>query len=139
MMIELVSHLLMSCCLACSLLISRIKIGLYTTIYITLMGIFGTVASMVCSTQLFQATSWKFYLFNHWSHPLSFTYLVANVKNNRYMFVTGNQSEKTSSLWKNKACHFLILVGCNPSCSTQKSMVTNYFQSIGFRQKQKQD
>ncbi|MGB4962636.1 MAG: MFS transporter, partial [Streptococcus suis] len=38
------------------------KIGLYTTIYITLMGIAGTVASMV-AVPIVSATSWKFFIY----------------------------------------------------------------------------
>lgn len=56
-----------------------------------------------------------------------------NVKNN-HMFVTGNQSEKTSSLWKNKAAIAFLIFGGLQSVLfyTEVTWLPTISQSIGF-------
>ena len=109
------------------------KIGLYTTIYITLMGISGTVASMV-AVPIVSATSWKFFIYLITGVILlALLIWLPNVKNN-HMFVTGNQSEKTSSLWKNKAAIAFLIFGGLQSVLfyTEVTWLPTISQSIGF-------
>lgn len=109
------------------------KIGLYTTIYITLMGIAGTVASMV-AVPIVSATSWKFFIYLITGVILlALLIWLPNVKNN-HMFVTGNQSEKTSSLWKNKAAIAFLIFGGLQSVLfyTEVTWLPTISQSIGF-------
>lgn len=109
------------------------KIGLYTTIYITLMGISGTVASMV-AVPIVSATSWKFFIYLITGVILlALLIWLPNVKNN-HIFVTGNQSEKTSSLWKNKAAIAFLIFGGLQSVLfyTEVTWLPTISQSIGF-------
>ena len=109
------------------------KIGLYTTIYITLMGISGTIASMV-AVPIVSATSWKFFIYLITGVILlALLIWLPNVKNN-HMFVTGNQSEKTSSLWKNKAAIAFLIFGGLQSVLfyTEVTWLPTISQSIGF-------
>lgn len=88
-----------------------LKVGTYTTIYITMMGLAGTVGSMV-AVPIVAATSWQTFV-------ILLTLLVAVaaviwLPNWRYnhRFAQPSTHTKQSSLWKNKAAlNFLVFGG----------------------------
>lgn len=88
-----------------------LKVGTYTTIYITMMGLAGTVGSMV-AVPIVAATSWQTFV-------ILLTLLVAIaaviwLPNWRYnhRFAQPSTHTKQSSLWKNKAAlNFLVFGG----------------------------
>ncbi|MDO5078975.1 MAG: MFS transporter [Streptococcus minor] len=87
-----------------------LKVGTYTTIYITMMGLAGTVGSMV-AVPIVAATSWQTFV-------ILLTLLVAIaaviwLPNWRYnhRFAQPSTHTKQSSLWKNKAALNFLLFG----------------------------
>lgn len=87
-----------------------LKVGTYTTIYITMMGLAGTVGSMV-AVPIVAATSWQTFV-------ILLTLLVAVaaviwLPNWRYnhRFAQPSTHTKQSSLWKNKAALNFLLFG----------------------------
>ncbi|WP_156010095.1 MFS transporter, partial [Streptococcus ruminantium] len=87
------------------------KIGLYTTVYITLMGVAATFASMV-AVPIVSASSWEFFIYLISGLVLlAFLIWLPNIQQN-HTFASDSQEEKVVSIWKNKAAlAFLIFAG----------------------------
>lgn len=86
------------------------KIGLYTTIYITLMGCAATLAAVV-AVPIVLASSWQFFiLLLSACVALAFLLWLPNIKDNHY-FEQGKQAGSGQSLWKNKAALILLVFG----------------------------
>ncbi len=109
------------------------KIGLYTTIYITLMGVAATVAAMV-AVPIVTATSWQtFILLITAVTLLAFLIWLPNIRNN-HRFAAANKTEKTTSIWKNKAALVFLLFGGLQSVLfyTEITWLPTISQSVGF-------
>ncbi|HEP1820048.1 TPA: MFS transporter [Streptococcus suis] len=109
------------------------KIGFYTTIYITLMGVAATVAAMI-AVPIVTATSWQVFIYLITAIAfLAFLIWLPNVKNN-HRFETKNQQQQTGSLWKNKvAIAFLIFGGLQSVLYyTEITWLPTISQSVGF-------
>ena len=86
------------------------KVGMYTTIYITTMGVAGTIGSMV-AVPIVAATSWQIFI-------LLLTVFVAlatllwlpNMRYNHHFSQT-KQANKNNSVWKNKVAWVFLLFG----------------------------
>ncbi|WP_155972539.1 MFS transporter, partial [Streptococcus ruminantium] len=87
------------------------KIGLYTTVYITLMGVAATFASMI-AVPIVSASSWEFFIYLISGLVLlAFLIWLPNIQQN-HTFASDSQEEKVVSIWKNKAAlAFLIFAG----------------------------
>ncbi|HEM5984125.1 TPA: MFS transporter [Streptococcus suis] len=109
------------------------KIGFYTTIYITLMGVAATVASML-AVPIVTATSWQVFIYLITAIVfLAFLIWLPNVKNN-HRFETKNQQQQTGSLWKNKAAIAFLIFGGLQSVLyyTEITWLPTISQSVGF-------
>ncbi|WP_105145405.1 MFS transporter [Streptococcus suis] len=109
------------------------KIGFYTTIYITLMGVAATVASML-AVPIVTATSWQVFIYLITAIVfLAFLIWLPNVKNN-HRFETTNQQQQTGSLWKNKAAIAFLIFGGLQSVLyyTEITWLPTISQSVGF-------
>ncbi|HEL2383890.1 TPA: MFS transporter [Streptococcus suis] len=109
------------------------KIGFYTTIYITLMGVAATVAAMI-AVPIVTATSWQVFIYLITAIVfLAFLIWLPNVKNN-HCFETKNQQQQTGSLWKNKsAIAFLVFGGLQSVLYyTEITWLPTISQSVGF-------
>ncbi|HFI0638980.1 TPA: MFS transporter [Streptococcus suis] len=109
------------------------KIGFYTTIYITLMGVAATVAAMI-AVPIVTATSWQVFIYLITAIVfLAFLIWLPNVKNN-HRFETKNQQEQTGSLWKNKAAIAFLIFGGLQSVLyyTEITWLPTISQSVGF-------
>ncbi|HEM6088077.1 TPA: MFS transporter [Streptococcus suis] len=109
------------------------KIGFYTTIYITLMGVAATVAAMI-AVPIVTATSWQVFIYLITAIVfLAFLIWLPNVKNN-HRFETKNQQQHTGSLWKNKsAIAFLVFGGLQSVLYyTEITWLPTISQSVGF-------
>ncbi|HEM6265029.1 TPA: MFS transporter [Streptococcus suis] len=109
------------------------KIGFYTTIYITLMGVAATVAAMI-AVPIVTATSWQVFIYLITAIVfLAFLIWLPNVKNN-HRFETKNQQQQTGSLWKNKsAIAFLVFGGLQSVLYyTEITWLPTISKSVGF-------
>ncbi|HFU4216951.1 TPA: MFS transporter [Streptococcus suis] len=109
------------------------KIGFYTTIYITLMGVAATVAAMI-AVPIVTATSWQVFIYIITAIVfLAFLIWLPNVKNN-HRFETKNQQQQTGSLWKNKAAIAFLIFGGLQSVLyyTEITWLPTISQSVGF-------
>ncbi|MFI3087869.1 MFS transporter [Streptococcus sp. 2022WUSS037] len=109
------------------------KIGFYTTIYITLMGVAATVAAMI-AVPIVTATSWQVFIYLITAIVfLAFLIWLPNVKNN-HRFETKKQQQQTGSLWKNKAAIAFLIFGGLQSVLyyTEITWLPTISQSVGF-------
>lgn len=109
------------------------KIGFYTTIYITLMGVAATVASML-AVPIVSASSWRvFVLLITAVIFASFLIWLPNIRNN-HRFEVKKQDRQASSIWKNKtAIAFLIFGGLQSVLFyTEITWLPTISQSVGF-------
>ncbi|MGV3080506.1 MFS transporter [Streptococcus sp. 32226D021BW] len=109
------------------------KIGFYTTIYITLMGVAATVAAMV-AVPIVSASSWQtFILLITAVVLLAFLLWLPNIRNN-HRFETKKQGQQTRSIWKNKAALVFLLFGGLQSVLyyTEITWLPTISQSVGF-------
>lgn len=109
------------------------KIGLYTTIYITLMGVAATVASMI-AVPIVSSSSWEFFILLITGLVLlAFLIWLPNVKNN-HRFSSENQGKQKSSIWKNKAAIAFLIFGGLQSVLyyTEITWLPTISQSVGF-------
>ncbi|MFH6649279.1 MFS transporter [Streptococcus suis] len=109
------------------------KIGLYTTIYITLMGVAATVASMI-AVPIVSSSSWEFFILLITGLVLlAFLIWLPNVKNN-HRFASENQGKQKSSIWKNKAAITFLIFGGLQSVLyyTEITWLPTISQSVGF-------
>ncbi len=109
------------------------KIGLYTTIYITLMGVAATVASMI-AVPIVSSSSWEFFILLITGLVfMAFLIWLPNVKNN-HRFASENQGKQKSSIWKNKAAIAFLIFGGLQSVLyyTEITWLPTISQSVGF-------
>lgn len=109
------------------------KIGFYTTIYITLMGVAATVAAMV-AVPIASASSWQIFILLITAVVLlAFLLWLPNIRNN-HRFETKKQGQQTRSIWKNKAALAFLLFGGLQSVLyyTEITWLPTISQSVGF-------
>ncbi|MFI3067800.1 MFS transporter [Streptococcus suis] len=109
------------------------KIGLYTTIYITLMGVAATVASMI-AVPIVSSSSWEFFILLITGLVfMAFLIWLPNVRNN-HQFASENQGNQKSSIWKNKAAIAFLIFGGLQSVLyyTEITWLPTISQSVGF-------
>ncbi|MGQ7461430.1 MFS transporter [Streptococcus suis] len=109
------------------------KIGFYTTIYITLMGVAATVASML-AVPIVSASSWRVFILLITALIFaSFLIWLPNIRNN-HRFEVRKQDRQASSIWKNKtAIAFLIFGGLQSVLFyTEITWLPTISQSVGF-------
>lgn len=109
------------------------KIGLYTTIYITLMGVAATVASMI-AVPIVSSSSWEFFILLITGLVfMGFLIWLPNVRNN-HRFASENQGNQKSSIWKNKAAIAFLIFGGLQSVLyyTEITWLPTISQSVGF-------
>lgn len=109
------------------------KIGFYTTIYITLMGVAATVAAMV-AVPIVSVSSWQpFILLITAVVLLAFLIWLPNVRNN-HRFEAKKRGQQTNSIWRNKAAiSFLIFGGLQSVLYyTEITWLPTISQSVGF-------
>ncbi|WP_156020850.1 MFS transporter [Streptococcus ruminantium] len=109
------------------------KIGLYTTVYITLMGVAATFASMI-AVPIVSASSWEFFIYLISGLVLlAFLIWLPNIQQN-HTFASDSQEEKVVSIWKNKAAlAFLIFAGLQSVLYyTEITWLPTIAQSVGF-------
>lgn len=109
------------------------KIGFYTTIYITLMGVAATVASML-AVPIVSASSWRVFILLITAVIFaSFLIWLPNIRNN-HRFEVKKQDRQASSIWKNKtAIAFLIFGGLQSVLFyTEITWLPTISQSVGF-------
>lgn len=109
------------------------KIGFYTTIYITLMGVAATVASML-AVPIVSASSWRVFILLITAVIFaSFLIWLPNIQNN-HRFEVKKQDRQASSIWKNKtAIAFLIFGGLQSVLFyTEITWLPTISQSVGF-------
>ncbi|HEL1893265.1 TPA: MFS transporter [Streptococcus suis] len=109
------------------------KIGLYTTIYITLMGVAATVASMI-AVPIVSSSSWEFFILLITGLVfMAFLIWLPNVRNNN-RFASENQGNQKSSIWKNKAAIAFLIFGGLQSVLyyTEITWLPTISQSVGF-------
>ncbi|MGT2714934.1 MFS transporter [Streptococcus respiraculi] len=115
------------------------KIGLYTTLYITMMGTMSTVASMV-AVPIAAATSWSFFIILVTGLiGLAFISWLPNMKeNHRVEEKVQVQEQATGSLWKNKAAViFLVFSGLQSMLFyTELTWLPTMAQTAGLAQNQ---
>ncbi|MBF0778561.1 MFS transporter [Streptococcus cuniculi] len=113
------------------------RIGLYTTLYITVMGVTSTLASMV-AVPIVSATSWQFLiLLVTGLIGLAFVCWLPNMKESHR--VDEKVQEKTTvSLWKNKAAvTFLVFSGLQSMLFyTELTWLPTMAQTAGIEQAQ---
>ncbi|MTB64558.1 MFS transporter [Streptococcus sp. zg-86] len=112
------------------------KIGLYTTLYITMMGLMSTVASMV-AVPIVAATSWSFFIILVTGFVgLAFLFWLPNMRQNHHTAQT--EVMATSSLWKNKyAVIFLVFSGLQSMLFyTELTWLPTMAQTAGLAQAQ---
>lgn len=109
------------------------KICLYTTIYITLMGVAATVASMI-AVPIVSSSSWEFFILLITGLVfMAFLIWLPNVRNN-HRFASENQGNQKSSIWKNKAAIAFLIFGGLQSVLyyTEITWLPTISQSVGF-------
>ncbi|WP_449460228.1 MFS transporter [Streptococcus suis] len=109
------------------------KIGLYTTIYITLMGVAATVASMI-AVPIVSSSSWEFFILLITGLVfMAFLIWLPNERNN-HRFASENQGNQKSSIWKNKAAIAFLIFGGLQSVLyyTEITWLPTISQSVGF-------
>lgn len=109
------------------------KIGFYTTIYITLMGVAATVASML-AVPIVSASSWRIFILLITAVIFaSFLIWLPNIRNN-HRFEVKKQDRQASSIWRNKtAIAFLIFGGLQSVLFyTEITWLPTISQSVGF-------
>lgn len=109
------------------------KIGFYTTIYITLMGVAATVASML-AVPIVSASSWQTFIILITAVVLlAFLLWLPNIRNN-HRFEVKKQDRQASSIWRNKtAIAFLIFGGLQSVLFyTEITWLPTISQSVGF-------
>lgn len=109
------------------------KIGFYTTIYITLMGVAATVASML-AVPIVSASSWQTFIILITAVVLlAFLLWLPNIRNN-HRFEVKKQDRQANSIWKNKtAIAFLIFGGLQSVLFyTEITWLPTISQSVGF-------
>lgn len=109
------------------------KIGLYTTIYITLMGVAATVAAMI-AVPIVSASSWQFFVLLITGVVfLAFIIWLPTTRNN-HRFEAGKQKQQSSSIWKNKAALAFLMFGGLQSVLfyTEITWLPTISQSVGF-------
>ncbi|NQJ21101.1 MFS transporter [Streptococcus suis] len=109
------------------------KIGFYTTIYITLMGVAATVASML-AVPIVSASSWQTFIILITAVVLlAFLLWLPNIRNN-HRFEVKKQDRQASSIWRNKtAIAFLIFGGLQSVLFyTEITWLPSISQSVGF-------
>lgn len=109
------------------------KIGFYTTIYITLMGVAATVASML-AVPIVSTSSWQTLIILITAVVLlAFLLWLPNIRNN-HRFEVKKQDRQASSIWKNKtAIAFLIFGGLQSVLFyTEITWLPTISQSVGF-------
>ncbi|HFI0633382.1 TPA: MFS transporter [Streptococcus suis] len=109
------------------------KIGFYTTIYITLMGVAATVAAMI-AVPIVMATSWQVFIYMITAIVfLAFLIWLPNVKNN-HRFEAKEQDQQNKSIWKNKAALAFLMFGGLQSVLyyTEITWLPTISQSVGF-------
>ncbi len=109
------------------------KIGLYMTIYITLMGVAATVASMI-AVPIVSSSSWEFFILLITGLVfMAFLIWLPNVRNN-HRFASENQGNQKSSIWKNKAAIAFLIFGGLQSVLyyTEITWLPTISQSVGF-------
>lgn len=109
------------------------KIGFYTTIYITLMGVAATVASML-AVPIVSASSWQTFIILITAVVLlAFLLWLPNVRNN-HRFEVKKQDRQVNSIWRNKtAIAFLIFGGLQSVLFyTEITWLPTISQSVGF-------
>ncbi|HFI0237085.1 TPA: MFS transporter [Streptococcus suis] len=109
------------------------KIGFYTTIYITLMGVAATVAAMV-AVPIVSTSSWQtFILLITAVVLLAFLLWLPNVNNN-HRFEAKEQDQQNKSIWKNKAALAFLMFGGLQSVLyyTEITWLPTISQSVGF-------
>ncbi|HEM5491382.1 TPA: MFS transporter [Streptococcus suis] len=109
------------------------KIGFYTTIYITLMGVAATVASML-AVPIVSVSSWQTFIILITAVVLlAFLLWLPNVRNN-HRFEVKKQDRQASSIWRNKtAIAFLIFGGLQSVLFyTEITWLPTISQSVGF-------
>lgn len=109
------------------------KIGFYTTIYITLMGVAATVAAMI-AVPIVSASSWRVFILLITAVIFaSFLIWLPNIRNN-HRFEVKKQDRQASSIWRNKtAIAFLIFGGLQSVLFyTEITWLPTISQSVGF-------
>ncbi|HFR3550838.1 TPA: MFS transporter [Streptococcus suis] len=109
------------------------KIGLYTTIYVTLMGVAGTTASMA-AVPVVTATSWQTFIYLVTAVIfLALLIWLPNVRHN-HRFESNQEKSSGQSLWKNKAALAFLIFGGLQSVLfyTEITWLPTIAQSIGF-------
>ncbi|HEM2810196.1 TPA: MFS transporter [Streptococcus suis] len=109
------------------------KIGFYTTIYITLMGVAATVASML-AVPIVSTSSWQTFIILITAVVLlAFLLWLPNIRNN-HRFEVKKQDRQASSIWRNKtAIAFLIFGGLQSVLFyTEITWLPTISQSVGF-------
>lgn len=109
------------------------KIGLYTTIYITLMGVAATVAAMI-AVPIVSSSSWQFFVLLITGVVfLAFIIWLPTTRNN-HRFEAKKQSTQSSSIWKNKAALAFLIFGGLQSVLyyTEITWLPTISQSVGF-------
>ena len=109
------------------------KIGLYTTIYITLMGVAATVASMI-AVPIVSSSSWEFFILLITGLVfMTFLIWLPNLRNN-HRFASENQGNQKSSIWKNKAAIAFLIFGGLQSVLyyTEITWLPTISQSVGI-------
>ncbi|MDG3131746.1 MFS transporter [Streptococcus suis] len=109
------------------------KIGFYTTIYVTLMGVAATVASMV-AVPITSTYSWQTFIYLLTGFVLvAFLIWLPNIRQN-YKLENHQSEETTSSIWKNKAALAFLMFGGLQSVLfyTEITWLPTISQSVGF-------
>ncbi|NQJ71769.1 MFS transporter [Streptococcus suis] len=109
------------------------KIGFYTTIYITLMGVAATVASML-AVPIVSASSWQTFIILITAVVLlAFLLWLPNIRNN-HRFEVKKRDRQVNSIWRNKtAIAFLIFGGLQSVLFyTEITWLPTISQSVGF-------
>lgn len=114
-----------------------LKIGFYTTLYITTMGISTTIGSMV-AVPITNATSWKFFLlFISALIGLAFLIWLPNLAYN-HRFEKEESAVKEEALWKNRSAVIFLVFGGLQSLLfyTEMTWLPTIATSVGLSQAQ---
>lgn len=109
------------------------KVGAYTTIYITMMGIAGTLGSMV-AVPIVSATSWQAFIVMLTGFVALATVIwLPNMRYNQHFEQKPKQKGETS-LWKNKAALVFLLFGGLQSLLfyTEMTWLPTIAQTVGL-------
>lgn len=109
------------------------KIGLYSTLYITLMGCAATLGAMI-AVPIVAASSWQFFiLLLSGAVVLALAFWLPNVRNN-HRFDQARGEKATGSLWKNKGALIFLLFGGLQSTIfyTEMTWLPTISQTIGL-------